>query len=80
MDTRDPQAAGRVKVQFSWLPELGPVWARVSVPLGGQPHLGVGLLPDVGDEVVVGFDQGDLRNPIILGTLSNGGRPPTSGR
>ena len=27
--------------------------------------LGIWSLPDVGDEVVVGFDQGDLRNPIV---------------
>ena len=78
VDVRDPQAAGRVKVRLPSVPELDPVWAHVMLPLGGNQRLAFWSLPDVGDEVVVGFDQGDVRNPIILGSFWNGTRFPAS--
>lgn len=73
-DVRNPQAAGRVKVRLPWVPELDPVRARVALPLGGNQRVAFWSLPDVGDEVVVGFDQGDLRNPIVIGSFWNGAR------
>jgi type VI secretion system (T6SS) baseplate-like injector VgrG len=78
VDVRDPQAAGRVKVRLPWVPELDPVWARVALPLGGNQRLAFWTLPEIGEEVVVGFDQGDLRNPIVIGSFWNGARLPAS--
>jgi uncharacterized protein involved in type VI secretion and phage assembly len=49
----------------------GPVWARVAVPFAGQGR-GAFMLPDVGDEVLVTFLNGDARQPIVIGALWNG--------
>ena len=72
VDIRDPQEAGRIKVRYPWLPEVGSVWARLSLPPGAIHRPAGLLLPEVGDEVVVGFDQGDVRLPIVVGFLWNG--------
>ena len=81
VDVHDPQAAGRIriKVKFPWLPREVETWARVSLPLGGN-RTGLWALPEVGDEVLVGFENGDARTPIVLGSLWDGKPPPTSGR
>jgi uncharacterized protein involved in type VI secretion and phage assembly len=49
----------------------GPTWARVAVPFAGA-NRGAFLLPDVGDEVLVAFLQGEARHPIVIGGLWNG--------
>jgi uncharacterized protein involved in type VI secretion and phage assembly len=36
-------------------------------------------MPDAGDEVLVAFEQGDPRQPFVLGSLSNGtDKPPAA--
>lgn len=67
----DEQRQGRVKVQLPWLsPDYESNWAR-TVQLGGSRGHGV-VLPEVGDEVLVGFEQGCLDRPYVLGGLYNG--------
>jgi uncharacterized protein involved in type VI secretion and phage assembly len=77
-DNADPQNGGRVKVQFPWLDdEFRSGWAPV-VQLGAGPQSGTLFLPAVGDEVLVGFEQGDVGRPVVLGGLFNGkDTPPT---
>ena len=77
VDVQDPDAAGRIKVKFPSLPNAFESWATVSLPLGGN-QTGLWALPEIGDEVIVAFEQGDPRRPVILGSLWNGKRPPTS--
>jgi uncharacterized protein involved in type VI secretion and phage assembly len=68
----DPESLGRVKVSFPWLADKAEsFWARVTLP-GAGPDRGFTVLPEVGDEVLVGFDHGDTRTPYILGGLWNG--------
>ncbi|GAA1762153.1 VgrG-related protein [Nocardioides hankookensis] len=60
---------GRVKVKFPTISgEIESEWARV-VTLGGGPKRGVVFQPEVKDEVLVGFEQGDTRRPVVLGGL-----------
>ncbi len=75
VDIRDPEAAGRIKVKFPWSPHDVEAWARVSLPLGGN-RTGLWALPEIGDEVVVGFEHGDVRAPVVIGSLWNGEAPP----
>ena len=57
-----------------------PLWAglvaRMNQQLAASGKRGVMMMPLVDDEVVVGFEHGDLRRPFVLGCLWNGtGRP-----
>src|SRR5687768_7109460 len=75
-DIDDPDSWGRVRVSFPWLdPDVDSVWARLALPAAG-PDRGFFFIPEVGDEVVVGFLDGDLRYPVVLGSLWNGSHAP----
>lgn len=70
-NNRDPEKLGRVKVRFPWLSETDESdWARITTPMGGKTG-GFYCLPEVDDEVLVVFEQGDPRYPYILGGLWN---------
>ncbi len=65
----DPDKFGRAKVKFmSMNGAIESWWARI-VTLGGGDKRGMVFQPEVGDEVLVGFEQGDTRRPVILGGL-----------
>ena len=68
----DPDKLGRVKVKYPWMDDKAEsFWARISRPAAGQ-DAGFIWIPDIDEEVVVGFEQGDLAHPLILGSLWNG--------
>jgi type VI secretion system secreted protein VgrG len=71
---------GRVKVQFHWArngsnDEKSSSWVRVSQSWAGAGH-GTMFLPRIGEEVIVEFLNGDLRQPVIVGRLYNGEKKP----
>ena len=75
-DVKDPDGMGRVKVKLPWLsPDDESNWARIASPMAGNDR-GLFLLPEVDDEVLVCFEQGDVRVPYILGGLWNGKDAP----
>jgi phage protein D len=79
-DNQDPQGSGRVKVKYPWLSgEHASDWARVVVPGGGDQR-GIEFLPEVNDEVLVGFEMGDIHYPYVLGGLWNGKDAPPDGQ
>lgn len=72
----DSTGQGRVKVSLPWLPNSQP-WCRVAVPMAGRDR-GAYFIPQVGDEVLVAFSHGDIREPYVIGNLWNGrDTPPT---
>jgi uncharacterized protein involved in type VI secretion and phage assembly len=74
----DPEGLGRVQLTFPWMSEDEPEsnWARIAVPMAGAER-GMQFMPEVGDEVLVAFEQGELRLPYVLGGLWNGeDKPP----
>ncbi|MEX0268926.1 phage baseplate assembly protein V [Leptolyngbyaceae cyanobacterium UHCC 1019] len=71
----DPLNLARVQVRlfnFNGVDDQNAaIWARVAVPFAGA-NRGAFLLPDVGDEVLINFVNGDPRLPIVVGSLWNG--------
>lgn len=72
----DPLTLGRVQVQLPFIDsvDLSP-WARIAVPMAGPLH-GFYMIPNVGDEVLVAFEQGDVNAPYVVGSLWNAMSPP----
>ncbi|MGH3871858.1 MAG: VgrG-related protein [Pseudonocardiaceae bacterium] len=71
-DNRDPEKRGRVRLTFPWLnDEFVSDWAR-TVQAGAGKDRGAVIVPEVGDEVLVAFEQGSFQRPYVLGGLHNG--------
>ena len=68
---QDPEQMGRVKVRFPWAGASSSeaIWARVAFHRDATAPSAV---PEVGDEVLVAFIDGDPRAPIVIGSLFNG--------
>ena len=78
LDNRDREGQARVMVRVPGVAETG-IWARLATMMAGRDR-GTLFVPDVGDEVLVAFERGDLRSPCVLGSLWNGqDKPPESG-
>lgn len=76
VDMEKPPSLGRVKVIYPWFSDnVESGWARCATPMAGK-SIGMYFLPEVGDEVLVGFDHGDLSKPVVLGSLWNKDLPP----
>ena len=75
----DPDGKFRVKVRihshFDAENQAYEAWARVAVPVAGESY-GTAFMPDVGDEVLVGFVAGDPARPVVLGSFYHGGAQP----
>ncbi|QYS87586.1 type IV secretion protein Rhs [Flavobacterium oreochromis] len=73
VDNNDPMGMGRVRVQFPWQEKKNQKtpWIRLI-----QPHSGAGkgfhFIPEIGEEVLVGFENGNAEKPFVLGTHYNG--------
>jgi uncharacterized protein involved in type VI secretion and phage assembly len=71
-NNQDPEKMGRVKLQFPWLNQTDESnWARVATMMTGKDR-GTWFLPEVGDEVLVAFEHGDVQFPYVVGSLWNG--------
>lgn len=67
--SEDPDKELKVKIKWPTLPDDGnTLWARLASPDAGKDR-GFFFRPEVGDEVVMGFVNGDPRQAIILGSL-----------
>ena len=78
-DNSDPLNQGRVKVKYPVLTaDHASDWARV-VAVGAGFDRGIQFVPEVNDEVLVGFEMGDIHHPYVIGGLWNGqDQPPGS--
>lgn len=76
-NNKDPDELGRVKVKFPWLSDEDESdWVRISSPMAGK-DIGIFILPEVNDEVLVVFEHGNIDMPYIIGSLWNGkDKPP----
>ncbi|HNY01698.1 MAG TPA: type VI secretion system Vgr family protein [Bacteroidales bacterium] len=76
LDTNDPEGFGRVKVRFHWqsTKEETP-WIRVVTPYAGN-NKGIFFIPEVGEEVLVAFENDNAENPYVVGAHYNGKKKP----
>ena len=65
LNTMDPLGKGRAQVLMPQVAGAIGTWALVCQPFGGGSASG----PQIGDEVVVVFENGDSDRPIVLGTV-----------
>ena len=71
-NNEDPDGLGRVKVKLPRVSgEDESNWARVVSFMAGQDR-GAFFLPEVEDEVLVAFENGDISRPYVIGALWNG--------
>jgi phage protein D/phage baseplate assembly protein gpV len=71
-NNNDPDGMGRVRVKFPALDEgLDSAWARVLTHNAGNER-GIFMVPQPNDEVVVAFENGDTRRPLVIGSVFNG--------
>ena len=71
---------GRVKVQFHWDREgqndvNSSCWVRVATFWAGK-QWGAIHIPRIGQEVIVDFLEGDVDQPIIVGSVYNADKMP----
>ena len=69
----DPEEQGRVQVMFPWLAaDYVSAWARVMQIGASEAGAGFLWVPEIGDEVLIGFDRGSIDHPFVIGNLYNG--------
>lgn len=68
VDIEDPENLGRIQVSFPHLSDQQSDWARLVTPMAGKDR-GVFFRPEVGDEVLVVFEHGEARRPLIVGSV-----------
>lgn len=71
----DSANLGRVEVSLPWLGTDGNrdvrAWATLCTPYADN-NQGLEILPEVGSQVLVAFEAGNLRRPYIIGAAWNG--------
>ncbi len=73
-DLVDPENLGRIQLRFPGFGEAGRearAWATL-LSLYADANQGWQILPEVGSQVIVGFEAGDPARPYIVGACWNG--------
>ena len=81
-ETRHTDELGRVKVQFHWddvgqADDNASAWIPVLKSFHGRNQSAF-WIPEVGDEVLVSFIDGDPDRPVVVGAIANDSQPPPS--
>lgn len=76
-NNKDEKKLGRIKLKFLWLSKDNETdWVRIATFMSGNEFGGF-FLPEVGDEVLVAFEHGDINHPYVIGSLWNDkAKPP----
>ena len=70
----DPQGEERIRVKLMGS-DTAAIWARVAIPYAGDGR-GLVFMPEIGDEVIVGFMGGNPSEAVVLGSLHGSAAPP----
>ncbi|GGI29470.1 type VI secretion system Vgr family protein [Pedobacter mendelii] len=75
IDNNDPQGQGRIKVKFKWECLTNDVteWLRVVTPSAGigdrGNNRGYFAIPEIDDQVMIGFEEGNIARPVVMGSV-----------
>lgn len=79
VDNEDPRGQGRIRVKMLWqaAKQQSTPWLRVMTPDAGtsgevSTNRGMVFIPEVGDQVMLGFRYNDPNRPFVIGSLFNG--------
>ncbi|AMQ00345.1 type IV secretion protein Rhs [Pedobacter cryoconitis] len=79
IENNDPDGHGRIKVKFKWACDCNDVteWLRVVTPDAGSSekvskNRGFVFIPEIGDQVVIAFEEGNIARPIVMGSVFHG--------
>ncbi|HMQ68022.1 MAG TPA: type VI secretion system tip protein VgrG [Ignavibacteria bacterium] len=74
-DLEDPEGENRVKVKLPVVSNSDDgIWMRIATLDAGK-NRGTFFLPEIDDEVIVGFISNDPNHPVILGMLHSSAKP-----
>ncbi|WP_339699505.1 phage baseplate assembly protein V [uncultured Marixanthomonas sp.] len=78
-ENADPEGIGRIKVQFPWQKMMGEMtpWLRIVTPHSGGDK-GFHFIPELEEEVLIGFEGGNAERPYVMGSLYHGNHRPQS--
>ncbi len=76
IDNKDPEKLGRIKVRFIW-DQQPTTWLRILTPHAG-PDRGCYFIPEIDDQVLVGFEFNNPDCPYVIGSLFHGAAKPQS--
>jgi len=71
----DPDGQDRILVRVPVIDSAGQgIWTRIASLDAGNER-GAFFMPEIGDEVIVGFINDDPRHPVVLGMLHSSNKP-----
>lgn len=71
VQTTDPECLGRIRVRYPWQNSVDDAtpWIRVTLPYATSGGC-VNFTPSEGDEVMVGYEYGNIDHPYAMGYLA----------
>lgn len=71
VSNHDPAGLGRIRVRFMWQQTGVSPWLRLVSASGGGDK-GFYMVPEIGEEVMVEFEDGNPEIPYVMGSVYNG--------
>ena len=78
VDNFDPSRMGRVRVKYPWQSandENSTPWIRISSPMASK-DAGFVFTPDINDEVLIDYEDGNIERPYVCGAFYNESNKP----
>ena len=72
-NTKDPLSLGRVRILYPWQPDeesQASPFIRVTQPYASSKS-GIRFTPQVGDEIMVGYEFDDIERPFMMGAIAS---------
>ena len=72
---QDPLKLNRVRVRYPWQGDSkdSTPWIRIALPMASDGS-GFNFLPEVGDEAIINYENGNIERPYVEGMVYSGGQ------